>query len=169
MVSPVLGETKPGCERRLLVGVGAILVVLFLAQPAWRGLSRAKAVQTYAIAAAAFDAKLEAQNARYRVGDEDGVPVVRPPPGDVYVAAGRWRFLPVLELQAGQAYRFHVASEDILHGVVIGGVEALLVPGQAAIMPVKTGEAGKFSMVCSEYCGLEHNKMRHWVTVIAAP
>ncbi len=161
-------EHSPG-ERKLLLGVGALLALLFLAQPAWRGLARATEIQTYAIAAAEFEAKLAAQTARYKVGDEEGVPVVRPPPGDVYVAAGRWRFLPVLELQPHQSYRFHVASEDSLHGVVIGGKEALLVPGRAAIMPVTTAEPGKVSMVCSEYCGLEHNKMRHWVTVIAAP
>ena len=161
-------EQSPA-EKRLLIGVGALLVLLFLAQPAWRGLSRASEIETYAIAATEFEAKLQAQNARYKVGDDEGVPVVRPPPGDVYVAAGRWRFLPVLELQPGQSYRFHVASEDILHGVVIGGKEALLVPGRAAILPVTTAEPGRFSMVCSEYCGLEHNKMRHWVTVIAAP
>ncbi len=159
----------PPGERKLLIGVGALLVLLFLAQPAWRGLARAGEIETYAIAAPEFDAKLEAQIARYKVGDDEGVPVVRPPPGDVYVSAGRWRFRPVLELQPGQSYRLHVASEDILHGVVIGGKEALLAPGRAAIMPVTTGEPGKFTMVCSEYCGLEHNKMRHWVTVIAAP
>ena len=157
------------CEKKLLILVGALLALLFAAQPAWRGLARASEIETYAIAADAFQAKLDAQNTRYKVGDDEGVPVVRPPPGDIYVAAGRWRFLPILELQAGQNYRFHVASEDILHGVVIGGKEALLVPGQAAIMPVTTTEPGRFSMVCSEYCGLEHNKMRHWVTVIASP
>ncbi len=156
-------------ERKLLIGVGALLGLLFLAQPAWRGLTRASEIQTTPIASSEFETKLAEQNARFKVGEEDGVPVVRPPPGDVFIAAGRWRFLPVLELQPHQSYRFLVASEDILHGVVIGGKEALLVPGQAAIMPVTTSEPGKFSMVCSEYCGLEHNKMRHWVTVIAAP
>ncbi|MEI6559164.1 MAG: quinol oxidase [Rhodospirillaceae bacterium] len=156
-------------ERNTLIAFGALLALLFLAQPAWRGLSRASEVESYAIATAAFDAKVEAGIARYRIGDEDGVPVVRPPPGDVYVSAGRWRFRPVLELEAGRSYRLHIATEDILHGVVIGGKEALLAPGQAAILPVTTGEPGRFTMVCSEYCGLEHNKMRHWVTVIAKP
>ena len=160
---------QSSCDKKLLYGVGAVLALLFLAQPAWRGLARATEIETYAITETEFAAKLQAQNTRYKVGDADGVPVVRPPPGDVYVAAGRWRFLPVLELEAGQSYRFHVASEDILHGVVIGGKEALLTPGRAAIMPVSAGEAGRFAMVCSEYCGLEHNKMRHWVNVIAKP
>ena len=156
-------------DRRLLIGVGALLALLFLAQPAWRGLARAHEVATYAIAEADFMAKVDDQNARYKVGDEDGMPVVRPPPGDVYVAAGRWRFLPVLQLEAGQSYRFHVSSQDIMHGVVIGGKEALVMPGLAAVLPVTAGEPGRFTMVCSEYCGLDHNKMRHWVTVIAKP
>ena len=59
----------------LLAGL-ALLAVLFLAQPAWRGLTRASEIETYAIAASEFDAKLEAQNARYKVGDDDGVMVL---------------------------------------------------------------------------------------------
>ena len=66
-------------DRRLLIGVGALLALLFLAQPAWRGLARAHEVATYAIAEADFMAKVDDQNARYKVGDEDGMPVVRPP------------------------------------------------------------------------------------------
>ena len=50
-------EQSPA-EKKLLIGVGALLALLFLAQPAWRGLSRASEIETYAIAAGDFEAKL---------------------------------------------------------------------------------------------------------------
>lgn len=150
-------------DPRLAIAAGT-LAVLFAAMPAWRGLERAR-FETHPVAAADFEAKVAAGIARDRVGEEDGVPVIRPPPGDVWVAAARWRFEPHLELTAGRSYRLHLASRDILHGAVIAGKEALLVPGTEAVLEVTPAEAGKITLVCSEYCGLEHNKMRQWVTV----
>jgi cytochrome c oxidase subunit 2 len=154
-------------ERGVLVGVAAVLVALFVAMPAWRGVPQA-AFDSEAVGEAEFEAKLEAMVAHYGVGLEEGVPVVRPPPGDIYLSAERWRFWPILELQAGASYRVHAASRDILHGVVIGGHEALLVPGRAALLPITPAEPGRITLVCSEYCGLEHNKMRTWMTVLPA-
>ena len=153
-------------ERLAVIGVGAVLVAAFVTMPAWRGVPQA-AFESEAMDATAFEAGYDAMVARYRVGEtEDGLPVVRPPPGDVYIAAERWRFRPVLELQAGQSYRLHVASQDILHGVVIAGHEALLVPGRAALLTLTPVGPGPISLVCSEYCGLEHNKMRSLMTVV---
>ncbi len=153
-------------ERILAVAVGVLLVLAFVAMPAWRGVLQA-AFESEAVDDAAFEASLEAMVARYRVGEAaDGVPIVRPPPGDVYIAAGRWRFRPDLELQAGQTYRLHVTSQDILHGMVIEGHEALLVPGRAALLTVTPTGPGPISLVCSEYCGLEHNKMRSLITIV---
>jgi cytochrome c oxidase subunit 2 len=151
-----------------LIALAAVMALAFVAMPAWRGMPGA-VVDSYAIDEAAFEAKLDAMVERWRVGEDEGVPIVRPPPGDIYLAAERWRFRPLLELQAGGSYRIHVASRDILHGVVIGGREALLAPGQAAVLTVTPAEPGKITVVCSEYCGLEHNKMRNWVVVVAKP
>ncbi len=155
-------------ETGVLIGVAAVLVALFLAMPAWRGVPQA-AFESEALEGPAFEAKIDAMVAQYGTGEDEGVPVVRPPPGDIYLAAQRWRFWPILELQAGATYRFHVASRDIIHGVVIGGHEALLVPGRAAVLSVTPTEPGRIALVCSEYCGLEHNKMRTWMTVLGTP
>jgi cytochrome c oxidase subunit 2 len=165
--TPVAG--KPGeAGTGLAMGVGAVLALLFLAMPAWRGLERAT-VESEAMAPDDFAAKVDAMIAGHRVGEDDGIPVVRPPPGDVYLVAERWRFTPLLELQAGRSYRVHVASRDTLHGVVLGGRETLLVPGRAAILPLTPAAPGRVTVVCSEYCGLEHNKMRNWITVLDGP
>lgn len=151
-------------ERVTLAVVAVALTLLFLAMPAWRGVERAR-FESHPATLAEFDAKVAAMVTRDQIGEEDGVPVVRPAPGDVYLTAERWRFQPILELKAGQAYRLHVLSRDILHGAVIDGREALLAPGVEAVLPVTPTEPGRIALVCSEYCGLEHNKMRHWVTI----
>jgi len=153
-------------EKGLLVGVSALLTVLFLAMPAWRGMPQAAAVASYPIAADAFDARLTAMITRFQVGEQGDLPVVRPPPGDVYLTAERWRFTPALELEAGGSYRLHVSSRDTMHGVVIAGREALLTPGTAAVLPLTAGGPGPVPTVCSEYCGLEHNKMKGAITVV---
>ena len=153
-------------ERMLVGGTAVLLVAAFVAMPAWRGMPQA-AFESETVDATRFNASYDAMVAHYKVGEtDDGLPIVRPPPGDVYIAAERWRFRPLLELQAGQSYRLHVASQDILHGLVVDGHEALLVPGQAALLTITPTEPGTMSMVCSEYCGLEHNKMRSLITVL---
>jgi cytochrome c oxidase subunit 2 len=163
MTEPLTGT------RNVLIGVAVVLVAAFLAMPAWRGVPQA-AFASEAVEATAFEASLDAMVARSRVGEtDDGLPIVRPPPGDVYIAAERWHFRPALELQAGQSYRLHVASLDILHGMAIDGHEALLVPGRAALLTVTPGGPGPLSLVCSEYCGLEHNKMRSSITILNNP
>src|SRR5690242_9552398 len=94
----------------------AAVVVLFAAMPAWRGYSPPP-VASYAMTADAFEAKVDAQVKAHATGETlaDGIPVIRPPAGDVYVLARRWSFWPVVELEEGKAYRLHVASVDILH------------------------------------------------------
>ncbi|CAK0747672.1 Cytochrome c oxidase subunit II [Azospirillaceae bacterium] len=165
-----VSEKKKACRGRRGVGIGlAVVSAVFLAaMPAWRGMPRAK-FQEYLIAQPDFDARLNEMIVKHQVGEEEGVPVVRPPPGDVYLAAERWRFRPIIELQAGKDYRIHVSGYDILHGVVIAGQEALLSPGRAAVLSVTAPQQGRVSVQCSEYCGLEHNKMRNWMNVVETP
>lgn len=146
----------------------AAIIVLFAAMPAWRG-KPPPPVETYAMSAAAFEAKVDAQVKAHATGEmvADGIPVVRPPPGDVYVLARRWHFWPVVELRAGETYRLHVASVDILHGFHLDDrVDLLLAPGEAHAFTVTASQWRPLVMQCSEYCGLEHNRMKATLRVI---
>ena len=107
-------------------------------------------VESYAADPAAFLAKFEAQ------GTE---PVVRPPPGDVYMRVKRWEFSPALELAPHQTYRLHLLSEDGVHSAAIGEAELLLQPGVVKVVTVVTPAAGRIRIQCGEYCGLGHTKM----------
>lgn len=152
---------------RLGAGVlAAASLALLLAWPGWR-LSDAPPVDAYTQTPEAFQAAVETYAAQHAVGERDGMPLVRPPPGaDVPVLARRFQFWPALQLQAGQAYRLHVATVDTVHSVVVRGRELALVPGQVRVVDV-TPEAGTPpALQCGEYCGLGHTRMRAGIEVV---
>lgn len=152
---------------RLGAGVlAAASLILLLAWPGWR-LSDAPPVDAYMQAPDAFLAAAEAYAAAHAVGERDGMPLVRPPPGAaVPVLARRFQFWPALQLQAGQTYRLHVATVDTVHSVVVQGRELALLPGQVRVVDV-TPEAGTPpALQCGEYCGLGHTRMRAGIEVV---
>lgn len=103
-----------------------------------------------------------ADQARFATGrmvEGAEVPVVRPPPGDVWLVARRWDFEPGLELQPGATYRLHIAAEDVVHSAVVGDAEVLLVPGQVVEVPLTAPQSGRVRLQCGEYCGLGHTRM----------
>ncbi|OFX13156.1 MAG: hypothetical protein A2516_03120 [Alphaproteobacteria bacterium RIFOXYD12_FULL_60_8] len=146
-------------------------VIAYAHMPAWQWMAEGGALhpETYAIDPTAFAEKAEAMIAAYATGREDnGVPVVHPPEGDVYVVAHQFGFRPVLELEAGKSYRLHVSSVDILHGLnfPLADADTLIVPGQAQVLPLTPAQLGRFALQCSENCGLDHNRMKGWVEVV---
>ena len=114
-------------------------------------------VESYAPDPAEFLAKFEAQ------GTE---PVLRPPPGDVYMRVKRWEFSPTLELASRQTYRLHLLSEDGVHSAAIGEAEVLLEPGVVKVVTVITPASGRIRLQCGEYCGLGHTKMIGSIEVV---
>lgn len=155
-------------ERLVWWGLLAVFIALFAAMPAWRGYTPA-AVATYAIPPEAFADKVEAMVAAHATGEvvAEGIPVVRPPEGDVYVLARRWEFYPVVELVEGKSYRLHVASVDILHGFHLSAErDFLLTPGLAHSFAVTPAAGDRLIMQCSEYCGLQHNRMKATVRIL---
>ncbi len=148
--------------------VAAVAAALFAAMPAWRGYAPPP-VETYAIAAEDFAAKVDAMVAAHATGEvtKEGIPVVRPPAGDVYVQAQRWQFWPIVELAPGESYRLHVASIDILHGFhLTDRMDMMLLPGSAHAFDVTPVDGERIVMQCSEYCGIEHNRMKATLRVL---
>lgn len=138
---------------------------LLAAMPAWWTPSRPG---SSAGPAEGFQARLEAMVTAHATGREaDGMPVVRPPPGDVYLSAERYRFYPALELEAGQSYRLLVAATDVVHGIALGPHERILLPGQVVEIKVPTDRAGLFSPQCSEFCGNGHNRMKGRIEIVS--
>jgi hypothetical protein len=75
-------------------------------------------VESYRIDSDAFRAEVDAFIAARQVGEDGGVPIVAPEPGeDAYLQAMQFQFRPVLQLQRGQTHRLLVSSTDAQHGL----------------------------------------------------
>lgn len=151
------------------LGASVLLVGAVGMLAAWSGwwLRDDAPADAYAQDPVLFVAAAETYAAAHGVGDRDGMPLVRPPPGaDVPVVARRFQFWPALQLQAGQTYHLHVAAVDTVHSVVVQGRELALLPGQVRVVEVAPLPGAPPALQCGEYCGLGHNRMRGGIEVV---
>jgi cytochrome c oxidase subunit 2 len=142
----------------------ALVWCLFLTamMPLWLFLGRQNVPATsYRVAPASYQQMVTDFVEQHQVGTEKGIPVVEPPPGDVYLLARQWQWYPVLKLKKGQTYRVHVSSVDILHGFSIQptNLNFMVVPGYDNVIVLTPTQSGEFTIVCNEYCGLGHHLM----------
>jgi cytochrome c oxidase subunit 2 len=138
-------------------------VFLTLMMPLWYFMGKQNVpTETYRVTREEYAAKVNAFVDQYKIGEENGIPVVAPPPGsDVYLRASTWQWYPILQLEQGETYRLHLSSMDLNHGFSLQPVNINLqvLPGYdyvATIVPTKTGE---FTVVCNEFCSLGHHTM----------
>jgi cytochrome c oxidase subunit 2 len=118
--------------------------------------------ETYRILPSKYEEKVEAFAAQYQVGEEDGVPVVRPPAGeDVYILGRLWEWWPILELKKGQSYRIHLSSVDWMHGFSLQptNINISVHPGYEHVINLTPTDSGEFGIICNEYCGIGHHLM----------
>lgn len=100
-----------------------------------------------------------------------------PAGGDVYMYAQRWQWLvdvngdarSGLQFEAGERYRLHLGSIDVLHGFqLIGGdfiVSLQIVPAYDYVLDFTPDESGVFSIICNEFCGAGHQEMYGFLEV----
>ena len=92
-------------------------------------------------------------------------------PRVIEVVARRYAFEPdVIEVAVGERVRLMVKSADGLHGLEIKKFKISKdIPRGAAPVAIEftADEAGRFPILCSEYCGDEHDSMRGTLVVLA--
>ena len=120
--------------------------------------------EAYRIDPEVFAERAEAMAEAYTVREEGdtGLPVVHPPAGsDVYMIARVYEWWPVLELEKGESYRLHLSSMDVQHGFSLQptNINLQIHPGYEMVLTVTPDEAGEFSVVCNEFCGIGHHTM----------
>ena len=120
--------------------------------------------ETYRITPEAYAAKAQAVVDKYtvRTETEDKIPVVAPPPGsDVYLIARLWNFWPIIELENGKTYRLHLSAMDYNHGFSLQpvNINIQIVPGFEHVVTVTPNQSGQYSIVCNEFCGINHHTM----------
>ncbi len=142
----------------------AFVWCLFLTamMPLWFYLGRQNVpATTYRVTPQQFQAKVEAFIQEYQVGEEQGIPVVAPPPGDVFMLARMWQWSPILQLKVGETYRLHLSSLDVQHGFSLQPINLnlMVLPGYDYVVTFTPTSTGEFYVVCNEFCGIGHHLM----------
>ena len=136
---------------------------MFFFMIAWHFIGQQNlSTETYRVQPAAYEAKVEAFAEKYKISEEEGTPVVRPPVGgDAYILARLWEWWPILELKKGQSYRIHLSSADWQHGFSLQPVNINIQvhPGYEHVIYLTPTQAGTFGIICNEYCGIGHHTM----------
>jgi cytochrome c oxidase subunit 2 len=163
----------PGRTERIWLLISVIfLIVVFVSMP----VSLFVAAQNtpnehYRVTPDAYLARATAFIDRYRVGTENGIPVVRPPAGDVYLIAQQWQWRPILILKSGQTYRLHLSSLDVQHGFSLlpMSMNFQVVPGYETVLVITPSSNGlqsmTYSVICNQFCGLGHHQMSGKIVV----
>lgn len=138
-------------------------VFLTLMMPLWYFFGKQNVpTETYRVTREQYAAQVNTFVDQYKVGEENGVPVVAPPPGsDVYIRASTWQWYPILQLEKGETYRLHISSMDLQHGFSLQPVNINLqiIPGYDYVATIVPTSSGEFTIVCNEFCNLGHHTM----------
>jgi cytochrome c oxidase subunit 2 len=159
-------------ERLWVIIAFVWCMVLFAMMPLWhlRGAQNPSGIRAK-VDPQAYMARTQEFIEAYQVGEENGFPVVEPPPGsDVYLVGQMWQWRPVLRLQEGVEYTLHISSVDVNHGFSLYPVNLnfQIVPGYDYGLRVTPTAAGDFRIICNEFCGIGHHLMLGKVEVIPA-
>ena len=140
-------------------------LVMFFMMPWWHVYGKQNlANEAYRSTPEMFQKKVDEMVAKYKVREETDarIPVVKPPPGsDVYLIARLWQWYPMLELESGKTYRVHLMSMDWLHGFSLQpeNINIQVHPGYEHVVTLTPTAPGTYSIVCNEYCGINHHTM----------
>ncbi|GMQ99208.1 MAG: hypothetical protein BMS9Abin18_0024 [Zetaproteobacteria bacterium] len=112
---------------------------------------------------AGFKEKVDLMVARYTVRREGDMPIIHPPAGsDIYLLARNYDWGKfILELEKGKSYRLHLASLDMRHAIVVHELELMnrIKPDEFKVIEFTPGKAGRFRLICGEWCGTGHAGM----------
>ena len=165
IVSPQGVWWKPaGKQEKIWITIAFIwCMVLFAMMPFWhlKGGQNPSGIRSRVEPAAYFE-RVNRFVEEHKVGEENGVPIVAPPPGsDVYLLARMWSWYPILKLKEGATYTLHLSSLDMNHGFSLYPVNInfQVIPGYDYGLQVTPNKSGDFRIICNEFCGIGHHLM----------
>ncbi|HVX28943.1 MAG TPA: cytochrome C oxidase subunit II [Nitrolancea sp.] len=159
--------TALGRDERIWIGIATIwgIAMFFMIAVIWPALGNEQNnIKSYRVDPADFHQRVEEFTAAHTVGAVDDVPIVAPEPGgDVYLEAQTFAWRPVIQLKEGEHYHFFISSRDLEHGFSLvmphHSINLQILPGYVTEVELTPEEAGEFSVICNEYCGLGHHLM----------
>ena len=154
---------RPAGKQEKLWIAFAWCMVLFAMMPLWhiRGGQNPSGIRTR-VTPEDYLARVFTFVEDYKVSEENGIPLVAPPPGsDVYLLGQMWRWYPALELEEGVSYTLHLSSIDINHGFSLypANINFQVMPGYDYGLRITPNKAGEYRVVCNEFCGVGHHNM----------
>ena len=156
-------------QERLWVTVAFIwCIFMFVAMVGWYFVGATNVpTETTRTTPAQFMETTQLFIEQHQTGEENGIPVVSPPPGDIYMLGKQWQWSPILELKQGETYRLHLSSVDIQHGWSLQplNLNFQILPGQDYILTFTPTTSGDFRLLCNEYCGIGHHLMTGKIVV----
>lgn len=161
-------------QERFWVAIAFVwCLILFAMMPFWhlKGGQNPTGIRTR-VSATDFMARTQRFVEEYKVGEENGVPLVAPPPGaDVYMMAQMWQWYPSLRLQEGATYTIHLSALDVNHGFSLypANLNLQIVPGYDYGLRLTPNKAGEYRVICNEFCGIGHHNMLGRIVVEPAP
>lgn len=151
-------------EEKIWITIALVWCILItLIMPAWHIIGEQNPPQEYyRITTDDFYSLTDKFIDKYKTGEEEGIPVVEPPPNsDAFMRAAQWSWDPILKLKAGQTYRLHLSSVDVNHGFSIYplNMNFQAVPGWDSVLTITPTKAGEYTIICNEFCGIGHHLM----------
>ena len=157
---------KEPVGKQELVWIGIALVwclIMFLMMPYWHIYGKQNlSNEAYQTTPDQFRAKVDTMVDQFKIGEEAGIPIVRPPAGsDIYMLARLWQWYPILDLEKDKSYRLHLSSMDWQHGFSLQPVNINLqiIPGYEMVLTITPDQLGDYAVICNEYCGIGHHTM----------
>ena len=153
-----------GRQEILWIAIALVwCLIMFFMMPYWHIFGKQNlSNEAYQTTPARFGAKVQAMIDQHKVGEEAGIPIVKPPAGsDIYLLGRLWQWYPILDLEKDKTYRLHLSSMDWQHGFSLQpiNINIQVVPGYEMVITVTPDQAGEYGIVCNEYCGIGHHMM----------
>jgi cytochrome c oxidase subunit 2 len=156
-------------EKAWIMIAGVLCLSLFALMVGWHLVGKQNpSFEVYTTSPDEFYKLAQHNWKKIKVGEENGITVVKPPPGsDVFVIASAWKWEPALILKKGKEYRLHISSMDFLHGFSLQPVNMnfKIHPNYDYVLTFKPTSSGDFRVICNEYCGYGHHAMIGKITV----
>ncbi len=156
-------KTLPREEKTWVTIALVWAIVMFGMMPLWHiAGGQNPSAETYMTTPEKYQKAVNSFIAKYTVGEDHGVAVVKPQAGgDVYILAKQWNWLPVLKLKKDVTYRLHLSSMDVQHGFSLYplSINFMVIPGYEYVLTITPTQAGEYRIVCNEFCGIGHHLM----------
>ena len=154
----------PTGHERIWLGMALVwCVIMSIMMPLWHIKGKQNSTgEAYAVEPADFLERTEQFVEANQVGTHEGRPLVEPPPGgEAYLVARMYDWYPTLQLQEGETYRLHLSSMDVQHGFSLQpmNMNFQVMPGYDHVLTITPTQAGEYTIICNEFCGLGHDYM----------